>query len=299
MKRVVCWMLLFVANMPGAAMALNPGTSPDHGGEACSAGFALPAGVTKHTIDVDGMSRDYQLHVPSTYSGEREVPLILDFHGIFMGPVLQRWVSNTDDLSEDQGIIVAYPDGIDNAWNVGPCCTESREIDDVAFAKAVVEDISARACINEKRVYAMGYSNGGGLSHYLACHAADTFAAVAPAAFDLLEENQEACDPVRPMPVYSYRGRTDPIVPYEGGESTPPTLTYDLDPIHFMGAQATFERWGEINNCSEPPADIGNGCMAYSGCDGDAEVVLCSDDSGHGTWDAYRAWDFLKNHQLP
>ena len=42
------------------------------------------------------------------------------------------------------------------------------------------------ACVDPKRVYAAGFSMGGGMAHYLACHAADVFAAVAPSAFDLL-----------------------------------------------------------------------------------------------------------------
>ena len=58
-------------------------------------------------------------------------------------------------------------------------------VDDVAFARALVAQVSTTACIDPKRVYATGFSMGGGMAHYLACHAADVFAAVAPASFDL------------------------------------------------------------------------------------------------------------------
>ena len=57
------------------------------------------------------------------------------------------------------------------------------------------------ACIDPVRVYAVGVLTGGGMAHYLACHAADVFAAVAPAAFDLLEENVNDCNPARPITV--------------------------------------------------------------------------------------------------
>ena len=61
-------------------------------------------------------------------------------------------------------------------WNVGPCCVAN--VDDVAFAKALVTDVEKVACIDPKRVYAVGFSMGGGMTHYIGCHAADVFAAV-------------------------------------------------------------------------------------------------------------------------
>jgi polyhydroxybutyrate depolymerase len=42
------------------------------------------------------------------------------------------------------------------------------------------------------------------MSHYLGCEAADVFAAVAPAAFDLLEEN--TCAPSRPIERRQHQG---------------------------------------------------------------------------------------------
>ena len=79
--------------------------------------------------------------------------------------------------------------------------------------------VSTTACIDPKRVYAIGFSMGGGMAHYLACHAADVFAAVAPSSFDLLEENVGDCQPPRPITVISFRGSADTLVPYEGGPS--------------------------------------------------------------------------------
>ena len=80
---------------------------------------------------------------------------------------------------------------------------------------------------------------GGGLSHYLACNGADVFASVAPAAFDLLQDSEEPCHPSRPITVMSFRGTADPIVPYDGGASTPPNGLNVT--IHFLGAQGTFQ----------------------------------------------------------
>ena len=101
--------------------------------------------------------------------------------------------------------------------------------------------VSTMACIDPKRVYAVGFSMGGGMAHYLACHAADVFAAVAPSAFDLLQENVGDCRPARPITVISFRGSADNLVPYDGG----PSAVVPGMPVTFLGAQATFQKWAE------------------------------------------------------
>lgn len=147
---------------------------------------------------------------------------------------------------------MAFPDGArgpaGTAWNVGPCCVA--DVDDVAFARAVVAHVQTLACIDPSRVYAVGVLTGGGLSHYLACRAADVFAAVAPAAFDLLEENVDDCAPSRPITVVSFRGTGESRVPYEGG---PSSLVPGM-PLTFLGARATFEKWAELNGCTGSPS---------------------------------------------
>jgi polyhydroxybutyrate depolymerase len=193
---------------------------------------------------------------------------------------------------------MAFPNGLDgpsgNAWNVGPCCVE--DVDDVAFARALVAQVRTTACIDPKRVYATGFSMGGGMAHYLGCQAADLFAAVAPASFDLLEENARDCHPARPITVVSFRGSADGLVPYEGG----PDARIPGMPVTFLGARGTFEKWAEINQCTgAPSAPDSEGCETYARCQGNVEVVLCTKPGGQQWGDASFAWPLLKRHPLP
>ena len=55
-------------------------------------------------------------------------------------------------------------------------------LDDVAFARAVVANQSASACIDPKRVFSAGFSNGAMMSEILACEAFDLVRAVASIA---------------------------------------------------------------------------------------------------------------------
>jgi polyhydroxybutyrate depolymerase len=210
----------------------------------------------------------------------------------------QKGISGYQAIADQEGFIIAWPNGIDQAWNIGPCCTRSRTVDDLGFAKAIVEDVKARACIDPKRVYADGYSMGGGMSHYLACNAADVFAAVAPSAFDLLAADEMPCSPARPITVISFRGTADPIVPYEGGASMPPNGLNVT--IHFLGAEATFKKWSELNECTGMPMDTGDGCQTYTQCKAGTEVTLCTTQGGsHDPGDAKRGWEMMKKHPMP
>jgi polyhydroxybutyrate depolymerase len=158
---------------------------------------------------------------------------------------------------------------------------------------------TSRAPLNcdAKRVYGVGFSMGGGMSHYLACHGADVFAAVAPAAFDLLKENVDDCKPSRPITVVSFRSTGDPVVPYAGGYSS---LVQGM-PVTFLGAKATLDKWAQINQCTgSASAEDAKGCSTYSTCGGGVEVALCTKQGGgHEPGNASVGWPILKKHVMP
>jgi polyhydroxybutyrate depolymerase len=259
----------------------------------------LKAGDTNETLQVGSASRSYILHVPSAYSGTKAVPLVVDFHALSGSGSQEEMSSPYKAQTDPEGVVTAYPTGEAGpsgaAWNVGPCCVAN--VDDVAFAKAIVAHVETTACIDPKRVYAVGFSMGGGMSHYVACHAADVFAAVAPAAFDLLKENESGCTPTRPISEMSFRSTGDPVVPYDGGASS----VVQGMPVTFLGAAGTFQKWAQINGCTgSPSATDSNGCQFYSGCQGGVQVALCTKQGGtHEPGNAAVGWPFLKQFTLP
>jgi polyhydroxybutyrate depolymerase len=264
---------------------------------ACPSTVLQPGDVSR-TVQVGTQARTYVLHVPSAYDGAKPVPLVLDFHGIGETGSSERSSSPYPAALDGQGVIMAFPDGLagpaGTAWNVGPCCVAG--VDDVAFARAVVAQVQSIACVDPSRVYAVGVLTGGGMAHYVACHAADVFAAVAPAAFDLLKENVTDCKPARPITVISFRGTADSRVPYAGG---PSSLVPGM-PLTFLGAQGSFEAWAGIDGCtgSAGAADA-NGCASYAGCPDGVEVILCTKQGGHeDPGDPSIAWPVLQRHTL-
>jgi polyhydroxybutyrate depolymerase len=238
------------------------------------------------------------LHVPAAYSGGEPVPLIVDLHagGDTGGDELAS--SPYPAVTDPEGVVMAFPEGlpgpIGSSWNMGPCCVA--DVDDLAFVRALVTDIESVACIDPDRVYAVGVLAGGGMAYHLACQAADVFAAVAPAAADLLQETVDDCRPSRPITVISFRGTDSTRVPYEGGASA---LIPEM-PITFLGAEATLERWAQIDGCmGSPSPPNSNGCSSYTTCSGGVEVILCTRQGGQEEpGDAALAWPVLKRHAL-
>lgn len=262
------------------------------GGPVSCAGKKAVAGETNQTIQVGGTSRTYILHIPSKYTGQSPVSLVLDFHPLGGTGSSEKSSSGFAALSDSEGFIIAWPNGIDNAWNIGPCCTNSRTVDDLGFAKGMVTAIESSACVDPKHVYSTGFSMGGGMSHYLACNAADIFAAVTPSAFDLLVDSEEPCAPSRPISELSFRGTADTEVPYAGGAGP-------QGRIDFLGAVGTFMKWSMLDGCTGSPTSSGMEQL-YTQCTAGVEVGLYTiQGGGHAPGPADTAWAFLKSKALP
>ena len=266
----------------------------------CS-GKTMKAGTS---ITVDG--RKIDIKFPNGYKGDKPAPLLVYYHPIG-GSSSNADGSSTVKAALADGAIVAAPNGGKTpaggmmggvqAWNVGPCCTDE---DDVTFSKHFIAEIQEKACVDPKRIYASGFSMGGGMSNYAGCFMADIYAAAAPSAFDLAKEIVDAgkCKPARPFPILNFRGTSDNIVMYDGGLSQ----VVQGKPITFMGAVNNMKEWAKMNGCKDSPKQNtpGNGCQMYEDCEGGVKVGLCTIQGGsHAEGDGQMGWNFLKQFTMP
>lgn len=294
----------------GGGMPITSSSSVGGMGGAGGAGGDPPScehasavsGEENHEIDFGGLTREYDLQIPLSYDGTVPVPLVFDFHGYSSNKDQQKLVSGFSDLAEDEGFIVVRVNGFGvlRSWNGGDfCCgqAQSQALDDVGLVRAIVEEVSASACVNPRRIYATGISNGGALSHRLACEAADLFAAAAPVAYPIDRDPFSQCQPSRPIAVMHLHGRSDTIVPYSGGLAAPST-------------PASFAYWGQVNGCTgEPEVTYSNDnstCETYTSCSAGIHTALCTIDGGHILYTnndqvpiADLAWQFLSSYELP
>ena len=101
----------------------------------------LSPGDQNKTISVKGVTRKYILHVPSAYTGTTAVPLVVDYHPIMGTAAGQESGTTYKALTDKEGVISLYPDGLASplnngqAWNVQGCCTTA---DDTTHLRARV-----------------------------------------------------------------------------------------------------------------------------------------------------------------
>ena len=249
------------------------------------------------SLTVKGSSgkRSFIMHVPSAYKGDNPVPLLIDYHPIGGSSEGQMKDTKYKALTDKEGVISLYPQGTTKTmgpgWNVGPCCSND---DDLEFTREMIKYVREKACIDPQRIYAAGFSMGGGMSNHVACMMSDVFAAVAPAAMDLNRTNSAKCTKARPISVINFRGTADPVCKYQGGDSG-----YN-DGLNFLGAEGTFKYWAEADGCTGAPTTNSNGCQEYSNCRDGVKVVLCTKQGGgHEQGDGNIGWPFLKQFTLP
>ncbi len=197
-----------------------------------------PARADRHELG----ERSYLLHVPPGLKGP--APLLLALHGGGGNAAqFERW-TKFSQLADREGFLVAYPEGLGHNWNDGRQDVQARafreKVDDVAFLRAVVEDIPN---VDRTRVYATGASNGGFMASRLGIEAPDVFAAIAPVIGGI----PLGFKPSKPMPVLVIQGTEDPLVPYGGGEVN----AFGSARGRLIPTEEAIQLWRSVNECQE------------------------------------------------
>jgi len=260
------------------AAALDATTSEDAAGAATCEGKSAQPLDAVWTLEHAGMTRTIRVHVPASYDPTRRTPVVLDFHGYTMSAQAQEDMTRLPAKADAEGFISVTPDGTGalRGWIGGACCGTPAQtgLDDVGFVASLLDQLEARLCVDPRRVYATGFSNGGFLSHRLACELSDRIAAIAPVAGMM---GIDDCSPSRPVPVMHFHGTADTIVRYDGGGTT-----------GYRSAAETDAGWAMRNGCDAATVEsFANGdsrCATHTGCDGGSEVTLCTVTGGGHTW---------------
>jgi polyhydroxybutyrate depolymerase len=232
---------------------------------------SIPVGESTQTIESGGVSRTFNLYRPQGLPDA--VPLVVMLHG-GSGNGAQAERSYHWDTEADNGhFLVAYPDGLDRAWNAGTCCGEPQRInaDDVGFISAMVGALEQEIPIDRARVYVTGMSNGAMMALQLGCQT-DTFAAIAPVAGTLLTD----CSQARPTSVLQIHGTADDIVPYNGGPGK--ALAANGNPrVDGPSVESVGATWRSIDACGPPTSStVGSVTTETAGCANGRTVELIS-----------------------
>ncbi len=209
-------------------------------------------------------------------------------------------------MSDKEGFIVVYPDGIEKHWNDGRSGGETgyrvhkENIDDVGFISTLIDYLIKELNIDPKRVYVTGMSNGAIMSYRLACELTEKIAAIAPVTGNMPQNIYPSCSPLRPISVLAINNVNDPLMPWAGKDITGPFGLKKLGKV--LSASDTIRFWVTHNNCTsspviieEPDRDPKDGTRVRkkvygNGKDG-TEVILYAIEGGGHTWPG--GWQYL------
>jgi poly(3-hydroxybutyrate) depolymerase len=265
-------------SMAGGSSGGSPGTGGSGAvrSSGCGKASTLTFGAAPNGTGAGGSlkigNRNFILRLPDNYDMEKPYWLIFGFHwrggsanDVDSGGSNKYNMAHygLQKLSKNGAIFVA-PDGLGGGWaNSGD--------EDLKFVDDMVKLIEDNYCVDTKRLYANGFSYGGGMSYALACARADVFRAVGIYDGAVLS----GC-----------KGGTQPIAYWQMHGLTDGTL--GIGP-----ARSMRDQFVENNGCTaqtppeppQPPPYLVNGghiCTSYSGCSSGHPLRWCAHQSGHG-----------------
>ena len=280
----------------GRPSAVTPGTSADQ------------TFVVNPAEALDQHTRLYRVHIPSGYRDDRPTPLVLYFHGGGGTALGGDRSSGFTALAERAGFIVAYGQGLADTvtgttfWaDLGPI---DYGIDDVHNVSLMLDDLQQKFCIDAYRVFASGFSSGGGMSNELACRLAGRIAAVAPVEGNFYTL-PGGCHPARPISVLNIHGTADQALPYNG-------LPPDVNPSWpFPSIPEWLQLWAGRDGCGPDPTIFMRTPQVlgeqWTGCKGGATIMHYRIEKGPHAWPASIAgqataqaiWGFFQAHPIP
>lgn len=215
-------------------------------------------------------------------SGLDNPPLVVLMHGAQGNGngLAEAW--GWDSVAIREKIVVATPSSNGSFWDLGGSS-------DVDFVMAVIDTMANRFHIDRNRVYAAGWSMGGMMSYYLACHTPDKIAAIGPSSGYLIY-GQSGCSTVRNVPIYHIHGIWDDFVKYSD--------------LHAYLKNNWLDNFGcpAVADSSKP--GLGATLLeSWDNCSKDgknSEIYLESYWKGHGigTEEAEVFWNFLHKYSL-
>lgn len=197
-------------------------------------------------IEIDLGRGQVTVYVPDSYDPEIPLPLICVLHGYGNSGAGMNDYYGFLPLSEEYGFIYCFPDGTMNPasarfWNATDACCDFYDsgVDDSGYLRALVDEIRTQLSVDPRRIHFAGLSNGGFMSHRMACDHADIVASIVSQAGATWYDPAN-CAPASPVHVLQVHGTADNVVLYGGGF---------LNGEPYPGAVTSVEQWAASGGC--------------------------------------------------
>lgn len=264
-------------------------------------------GKSYHFVDsvmVDGLQRQFQVHVPPGYDRSKPMPVVLIFHGLHMNSTMMMGMTGFNPVADHNNFIAVYGDGINNRWSDG---RTSSGVDDIAYVTSLLDKLAKQVNVDRRRIYACGISNGGFFAQVLACNLPDRIAAAGVVASTMMDHTQGMMQGSKAVPIVFFLGTDDPLLPWADGRTKDIGKLGEALGLSSLGSidnglarygglmtvPETIGFWTSHNNCSGSPQtrqeadrDPRDGTTVRRESYGSSsnQVVLYTIEGGGHTW---------------
>ncbi len=169
-------------------------------------------------------TRSYALHVPGSYDGSTAVPLMIMLHDTGSTSANFASLTGMNARADEQGFLVVYPDSYGNPAMWNPGFIPGAEANDVAFISDLVDLFLKDFNVDPKRVFVVGYYDGGMMAHKLAASLSDKISGIGvvggSAGYQKAKDEVLTLDPaLAPVSVIVIHGVKDVTIPYDTNKS--------------------------------------------------------------------------------
>jgi polyhydroxybutyrate depolymerase len=214
---------------------------------------------------VDGHQRYFSIHFPPDYDSSQHLPVIFAFHG--GGGDYESTVDlfNFNPLANRNRVIMVYPNALAYTWCIpglsSSLYTQGGTPNDLHFFSVLLDTVIADYNIDTKRVFATGISLGGMFALYVAEQLPKRITAIAPVCASISKTIANDFNFARPIPVMLINGTSDPVLNYDGGETSEFTQwNPDKDDGIMISTEDLVDKIVKMDSCDVDPSvsDIPN-----------------------------------------
>jgi polyhydroxybutyrate depolymerase len=249
------------------------------------------------TIYVDGLQRNYIIHLPPSFSVLQKLPILFALHG--GGGTAKGAVDayNLEPLADKNNFIIVYPDAVNKAWNIPGMASRVKRLDttvnDLHFMNTLLDTMIVNYKADSAKVFCTGISRGAMFSYYLADAMNARITAIAAICGGISQTQSKAYTLKNPLPVLIINGTADPLVKYTGGYGTLNKRNKGDEDADMLPAEDLVQKIVLLDHCntapqtiSLPDTDANDGCTEteyiYDG--NNVKVDFIKIENGGHTW---------------
>ncbi|MBW1788098.1 MAG: prolyl oligopeptidase family serine peptidase [Deltaproteobacteria bacterium] len=241
----------------------------------------------EETLVLSGRKRRYLLHLPPDRRPSKPFPLLIALHGRYeTGPQMMKQ-TRFDRVADKGKFALVCPTGVKRSWADGRGISHAdvMGIDDIGFVEALIKTAEKKFSADPRRIFLLGFSNGGSMVHRLALDRPQLFSGAAVVSAAIPQSAGDEIKPGVPVPMMFVYGTADPVTPYNGG---PMPGGYTA-----MSVEQVAGIWAERNGCGPRPSvkkrpgpEKGTSVIvsSFDDCDGGKGVKLITITGGGHAW---------------